>query len=259
LIKAHTNTCIREFLRHIPDNFIDLILIDPDYGIGKIKSTFNGIPDAFIISELNRVLRPNGNFLMFGSGMFSAKMKVMNEAHYKQDLIWDKGRTTDFLNSNRKMLPCHEDIMLFCKTVRSKDNPLGCKRVYNPEKWKGKAPHSIGRIQGVDMKGTAGNELYGNYTRMDTVTDMKFPRTIIRGYDALTNTKKLYPTEKPVPLLRYLIRTYSNPGDSVLDGYCGSGSTGEAAELEGRHSYLNDISERAHKISTNRLSLFMTV
>lgn len=232
--------CIaEELLESIPDNSIDLILTDPDHGRGKIKSTFAGVPTAFIISHFNRILKDTGNIVMFGTGMFTADMMILNRDRHKYNIIWEKDRTTDPLNANRKPLPCHEDIMIFNKSLAT--------ATYNPQKVKGKPAKSIGKVAGGDSK----TSLYGGYKRQNTVSDMKFPRTVLK-FPAISGSKKRYPTEKPLSLAEWLVKTYSNPGDIVFDCYFGSGVFLEAAKILERHYIGCDKSETAYAEAKRR-------
>ena len=204
--------------------------------------------------QFNRVIKNDGAILLFCQGMFTAELMMSNKRMWRYNLVWDKGRVTGFLNANRMPMRCHEDIAVFYKTLP----------VYNPQMGIGIPNHSQGRGR---HKNT--NSCYGKYGRdyqgrtyesvprvASTVPDgKKLPRSIIAIKKEHESTV-LHPTQKPVDLIRYLILTYSNPGDVILDATIGSGTTAVAAIMEKRHfigfennkEYFNKAQKRIDEV-----------
>jgi site-specific DNA-methyltransferase (adenine-specific) len=162
--------------------------------------------------ELKRVGTDNCAFIFFASGLFTHDLIESNRKDFKYTLVWDKIVKTGFLNSKKMPLRQHEDLVVFYSK----------QPTYNPQFTKGKPSH----IRGLNANDT--NNVYGKFKNpMDqSYTDDKYPTSIIR---IPKNARIMnHPTEKPVPILEYLIKTYSNESDTVLDPTMGSGSCGEA-------------------------------
>ena len=158
--------------------------------------------------------------------MFTAKLMMSNEKLWRYNLVWDKCRVTGFLNANRMPMRCHEDIAVFYKSLPT----------YNPqmEDLNGREPS---HPQGYGIHKTT-NRCYGNVHRIETYEpkdkNKKFPQSIVKIPKEHDN-EQWHPTQKPVALLRYLVRTYTNEGDTVLDNCMGSGTTAIACIKEKRH------------------------
>lgn len=207
-----------EGLAQIESESVDMIFCDLPYG-----STQNPwdiiIPPEKLWPEYERIIKPRGAILLFGQGAFTAAMIVANPKLFRYNIIWQKTKPTGFLNANRMPLRSHEDIMVFYKSLP----------VYHPQKSTGHKPtHSFtkhtsdGSNYGATKRGISG----GGDTE-------RFPTSVWR-FASDTQKSALHPTQKPLTLCRYAIRTFSNPGDLVLDNCCGSGSIPAAAALEDR-------------------------
>jgi site-specific DNA-methyltransferase (adenine-specific) len=201
----------------IEDNSIDLILTDLPY-----QETANRldimIPFEPMWEQYNRILKPNGCILLFAQGKFFIKLVMSNFKAFKYELIWDKSLISGHLNASRQPLRQHEQVCVF-------RNQTG---TYNPQMTQGKPLHSKGKTY---MNKEIVNQNYGKFNHTDDSrkgSTEKFPTTILR-YPKVHPSKARHRTEKSVPLLEWLIKTYSNPGDVVLDSCVGSGSTCEAA------------------------------
>jgi len=206
-------------MKEIPDASIDMIFCDLPYGATKNKWDSVIPPDKLWV-QYNRIIKPHGAILLFGQGAFTALMIMSNYSMFRYNLIWQKTKPSGFLNASRMPLRSHEDIMVFYKNLP----------VYNPQKTFGHTPvHSFtkhssdGSNYGATKLGISG----GGSTERYPTSVWQFPSD--------TQKSALHPTQKPVNLCRYAIRTYSNVGDTVLDNCCGSGSILLAAKLEGRH------------------------
>lgn len=216
-----------EVLKEIPPKSISLLIADLPYSVLN-KSNPNAQWDNIIPFNpmwecFKSVTRANSAIILFGQGMFTAQVMMSNPDMWRYNLIWDKKRATGFLNAKRMPLRYHEDIMVFYKKLP----------IYNPqmEDLNGREPN---HPQGTG-KHNAKNQCYGAVKRTYSgLSDKKYPRSII-SIPADHSKERMHPTQKPTELMRYLIRTYSNPGDTVLDPVMGSGTTCVAAIKEKRH------------------------
>jgi site-specific DNA-methyltransferase (adenine-specific) len=201
--------CI-ELIKNIPTGSVDMICADLPYGTTRNK--WDSIIDMKRLGpEYRRVIKPNGNIVLFGSGMFTAY--IMNELSdiWRYNLIWEKGNATGHLNASRMPLRAHEDIMVFYKETG----------VYNPQKTTG---HIRKISTAAHRKNTKLSTNYGSYKPNGYDSTERFPRSVLK-FKSDKQKSKLHPTQKPVSLVSYLVSTYSNPGDTVLDNCAGSGTT----------------------------------
>lgn len=209
-----------ERLKELPDGSIDLILTDPPYGTTACKwDTVIDLPSMW--KEVWRVLKPNGACVLFGSQPFTSVLICSQMANFKYQWVWDKEFGANFANCNRMPMKFHEDIVVFyrsqCtynKQMTKREKPLDARNWANSKK------HSEVSVQGLkDMQATS--KLY----------DEKNPTSILRFNSVsgeCNNTHRVHPSQKTVPLLEYLIKTYTIEGETVLDFTMGSGSTGVA-------------------------------
>lgn len=246
-----------EVMKGIADKSVEMICCDPPYNCLH-KDNPNAqwdriIPFEPLWEQYERIIKDNGAIVLFGQGLFTAKLILSNEKLYRYSLVWDKQRVTAFLNANRMPLRCHEDIVVFYKSLPT----------YNPQYEVGLPNHSRGN--GIH-KNT--NQCYGKYNhnhkgkvyeevaRVEpTVPEgMKLPRSIIsirKEHESST----VHPTQKSVDIMRYLIRTYSNDGDVVLDSCMGSGTTCVAAIKEKRKYIGIEMQEEYFNIAKKRIEL----
>jgi DNA modification methylase len=197
-----------ERMKEIPDGSVDMVLTDPPYGTTACKWD-SIIPLEPMWEQLKRVIKPNGAIVMTAAQPFTTTLIASNMKMFRYDLKWCKTQGTGFYNANRMPLRAHEDVLVF----------YGKLPTYNPQKTEGK-PYR-------QRRGTA-SDVYQGKDLHETVSDGgRHPlswRTFKRDKD------KVHPTQKPVALMEYLIKTYTNEGDTVLDFTMGSGSTGVAAK-----------------------------
>ena len=203
-----------EIMERIPDGSIDMILCDLPYGTTRNKWDAV-IPFEPLWAHYKRIVKDNGAIVLFSAEPFTSALIMSNPRMFRYDLIWDKQRGSDFLNANRKPLRSHENICVFYKKPPT----------YNKQLWFS-TPYKC--------KNGSLSANYGN--RGQVVTDSKngerCPLSILSfGRDG---TKK-HPTQKPVAILEWLIKTYTNEGETVLDNCMGSGSTGVACINTGRN------------------------
>ena len=211
-------------MQRLPDGSIDMICCDLPYGItnrSKNKQWDVLIPFEPLWHEYERLIKPNGAIVLFASGIFTAQLIMSNPKLYRYSLVWKKGnRSLGFLDANRRPLRCHEDIVVFGKTVPK----------YNPQKEEGK-PY-------VARSGKPETQVYGGFMSMDTINKdgLRYPKSIIDiGISDNERKEAIHPTQKPVRLIEYLVKTYSDKGDIVLDNCMGGGTTAIACIRTGRH------------------------
>lgn len=210
----------QDYLPIMPDACADMIYGDLPWGFTK-NSWDKVIPFEYLWPHYMRIAKPNAAIIITGLGKFSARAVLSNEKYYRYNLVWQKGdRTTGFLNANRQPLRNHEDMMLFYKL----------QPVYNPQMVPGEKIHSSGRRSKSNKSSN-----YGMYNDIREVKDnLKYPKSIFT-FDK--PHPPIHPTQKPVPLLEELIKTYTNPGALVVDITAGVGSICKAAENTGRHYF----------------------
>lgn len=207
-----------ELLPGLPDCSCDMALVDLPYGClnksNRHAAWDKELPLDTLWKEWKRIVKPSGAIVLFGQGIFSAKLIMSQPKLYRYSLVWDKVLKNGFLNANRMPLKQHEDILVFYQQMPA----------YNPQMTKCD-PHKRNHSKG-NLSRRQSNRCYGNFVDTPTViSDEKYPTSIISIPKQHVNGKAYHPTEKPVKLLEYLIRTYTNEGDCVLDCAMGSGST----------------------------------
>ena len=182
-----------------------------------------------------RVIKDNGVIVLFGDGMFTANLMLSNPNMWRYNLVWDKQRGCDFLNANVKPLKSHEDICVFYKR----------KPTYNKQYWYSKP-----------YRKTKNGSLSNNYgDRKEAYTESKDgKRNPLSILSFPRDGKRIHPTQKPVALLEYLIKTYTNEGETVLDNCMGSGSTGVACINTNRNFIGYELDEKYFEIAEKRLN-----
>lgn len=209
-MRLFNGDCLNE-LQHLPEASVDLLITDPPYGVTKCEWD-KVIPLEPLWKELHRVAKASAAILIFGIEPFSSRLRLSNEDYYRYDWVWEKTHATGFLNANRQPLRAHEFISVFYRK----------QPTYNPQK-------TDGHIRKVSSRNSLNSKLYGK-AKKDVKYDSteRYPRSVL-VFPSDKQTNALHPTQKPIELLKYFIKTYSNPGDTVLDFAMGSGSTGAAA------------------------------
>ncbi len=204
----------------IPDKSVDMILCDLPYGTTQ-NQWDSVIPLDELWDQYERIIKNNGVIALTSQGIFTAKLILSNEKLFRYKIVWEKSKPTNFLNAKKQPLRAHEDICIFYKNHKNRPT-------YNPQMSNG-IPYN---------KGTRKNQLSGSYGNFDPVVvksdGQRYPLDIVYFKTAESEGPVYHPTQKPVELARYLIRTYTNKGDIVLDNTCGSGSFLVAAVLEKR-------------------------
>ena len=224
-----------ERMKEIPDGSIDLVLTDPPYGTTSCKWD-SIIPFEPMWAELKRIIKPNGAIALFGSEPFSSSLRMSNIKQYKYDWVWDKVKTGNPLNAKIMPLNRTENIMVFIKG----------KNFYYPIKTPRDKPKSSGNVAEGSVR------CFQGVKQENKIYTEKYPTNLLTFSNA--NQKgKLHPTQKPVPLLEYLIKTYTNEGETVLDFTMGSGSTGVACLNTNRKFIGVEREEKYFNIAKERL------
>lgn len=225
-------------LPEVPDNSVDMILVDLPYGTTK-NAWDKPIPFPFLWDQYYRIAKPNAAIVLFGQEKFTARAIVSNEKDHRYNLVWKKGeRTTGFLNANRMPLRNHEDIMVFYRKLP----------IYNPQMVIGEKSHSPGSRKRSNKT--------SNYGLFDDVrregSELKYPKSIL-------NFEKphpaVHPTQKSVALCEWLIRTYTNEGMIVMDNTMGIGTTCRAAANTGRKYFGIEIRQKFFTYAQEKMGL----
>lgn len=207
-----------ECMSRMPKESIDMILCDLPYGMTQNRWD-SYIPLDLLWKEYKRIIKPNGAIVLTAQGLFTAKLILSQPKLYKYSWVWEKSKPTNFLNAKKQPLRKHEDVCVFYKK----------QPTYNPQMTQGE-PYD---------KGVRKDQLSGSYGDFLPVhvhsAGERYPTDIVYFKTAESEGDVVHPTQKPVELGRYFVRTYTNPGDVVLDNTCGSGSFLVSALLEGRN------------------------
>lgn len=220
-------------MKQIPDKSIDMILCDLPYGTTRNKWD-TVIPFEPLWKEYKRIIKDNGCIALFCDGLFMADLMKSNMKMWRYNLIWDKQRGSDFLNANVKPLKSHEEIAIFYKK----------KPTYNKQVW-----------YSTPYKMTKNGSLSDNYgdrgvAYTESLDGARNPLSIL---SYARDGNKLHPTPKPVALCEYLIRTYTNENDTVLDNCMGSGTTGVACKNLNRNFIGIEIDENYFNIAKEKI------
>ena len=217
-----------------------MVLCDLPYGVTNNISDIS-IPFEGIWKHYERIIKDNGAIVLFGKGIFFVDLVNSNRPLFRYDIVWDKVLTTGFLNANRMPLRQHEQIAVFYKNLPT----------YNPQMRDGNKNHSKGsRYKEKEIV----NNNYGDYNIVGDRenSNKKFPTSIL-SFMKPHPSKALHRTEKPVELLKYLILTYSNEGETVLDNCMRCGSTGVAC-LETNRNFIGiELDEKYFNVARSRL------
>ena len=208
-------------MANIASGSVDLIFCDPPYGITVLNKWDCVIDKENLWREYERIIKPNGAIILFGQDKFTAEMIMSNEKLFRYCLIWQKTQPVGFLNAGRRPLKAHEDIMIFYKRLPT----------YNPQKTTG---HERKVSTARHKRNCNFSTNYRDFKPYSYDSVERFPTSVLT-FKSDKQTNYYHPTQKPLDLCKYIIRTYSNPGDLVLDNCCGSGTIPLAAMLENRN------------------------
>ena len=243
LDKIYNEDCL-EGMKRIDDGAVDCIISDLPYG-STACSWDSVIPFEPLWEQFKRVTKPNAAIVLFGSEPFSSALRMSNIGMYKYDWIWTKNMASGFLEAKNKPMKIHETISVFSKGACAN----GCKHrvTYNPQ----------GLVKASILKKNVPHNVYGNRKSreagsMFTQEQANYPVSVL-PFDIEPLSTRFHPTQKPVDLLRYLILTYSNEGDTILDETIGSGTTAVAALMEKRHFIGFETNKEYFDIAQRRI------
>ena len=240
-IKLLHGDCL-ELMRGIADKSIDMILCDLPYGTTKCKWDII-IPFDKLWEQYNRIIKDNGAIVLFGRQPFTSKLIISNLKYFRYEIIWDKKAATDFALANKKPITVHENILVFYKKLPN----------YNRIDDEGFKPYSDKRtkraVSNLGAQGEVNKIPFENRTtRTPTTIRTYFPDNR-RGKGS-----SLHPTQKPVALLEWLIKSYTNENETVLDNCMGSGSTGVACINTNRNFIGIEKDDNYFKIAEERIN-----
>ena len=235
-----------EVMKTIESNSIDAIITDPPYGTTACK--WDSVIDFDLMWEqLNRIIKPNGAIVLFGSEPFSSALRMSNIKNYKYDWKWIKNIPSNFLNAKKQPLRAYEDILIFYKKLPTYNPVLTDK------------PKKNIRTNSIDVvnenKGVVGKvkKFYKRNEFREIPLDKSYPLNTIK-INCIPKMKRVHATQKPVLLMEYLIKTYTNENETVLDFTMGSGSTGVACVNTNRSFIGIDMDENYFNIATDRIN-----
>jgi len=235
--KIHYGDCLN-LMQYIDDKSIDMILADLPYGLTNQNKWDEIILFKPLWEHYERIIKDNGSIVLTASQPFTSMLVMSNIKLFKYSLVWEKTTSTGFLNAKKMPLRIHEDILVFYKSLPT----------YNPQKTKGHKPvHSY-------TKHTSDGTNYGN-TKVGIKgggSTERYPTSILK-FATDKQKSALHPTQKPVALMEYLIKTYTNEGDLVLDNVAGSGSVGVACIDTKRNFILIEKEEKYYEVSEKRI------
>ncbi len=213
MINLMHGDCLLE-MGKIENKSVDMILCDLPYGTTACKWDVI-IPFDTLWKHYERIIKDNGAILLFGTEPFSSFLRISNIKLFRYDFIWKKERGVNFLFANKQPMKVHETISVFYKK----------QPTYNPQKTIGKVRNRRGKgessLDFYEALGSTVQRVHGN------ISDLKFPITV-QEFSSISRGLNEHPTQKPVDLLEYFIKTYTNEGETILDNCMGSGSTGVA-------------------------------
>ena len=228
-----------DLLPTIPDQSVDMILADPPYGTTACKWD-SIIPLEPMWEQLKRVIKKNGAIVMTASQPFTTTLIASNMDMFKYCWVWEKSHPTGFALSKKRPLKYQEDVCVF----------YGKQSTYSPQMWNGKPSHGDNNyLKGLNKNSSSQPNLKAVKARKDGV---KYPRDIIK-VNSHNRADLSHPTQKPVALMEYLIKTYTNEGETVLDFTAGSFTTGVACVNIGRNFIGIEKDKNYFDIGTNRI------
>jgi DNA modification methylase len=238
MINLMLGDCL-EMMKAIPDGSVDMVLTDPPYGTTACKWD-SVIPFEPMWEQLKRITKENGAIVLTASQPFTSALIMSNVSVHHQSLVWVKNKPSGHLNAKKRHLTGHEDIVVFCEKPPT----------YNPQKWQSSPANKATRTKTTPVYGAQVSTTYkGGQTERYPTTLLPFPVVNNDG----SGDGRYHPTQKPVALMEYLICTYTNQGETVLDFTMGSGTTGVACKNLGRKFIGIEQDERYFEIAKKRI------
>ena len=244
-------------MQRIPDGSVDCIICDLPYGTTACKWD-SVIPFDELWEAYNRICKPTAPIVLFGSQPFTSVMIASNIKCFREELCWLKNKPATGFGKDQRHMKIHENIVIFSKQGGY---------TFNPQKWLVEEKEFLTQRKTFKENEYIGNNIYGATTRTRRGDDAtRYPISIVsastphapsysKTYDMQKNDIRQHPTQKPLSLIQYLIRTYSNPGDTILDNTIGSGTTAVAALREKRHFIGFELNRDYYDIALRRIKL----
>jgi len=234
MVNLHLGDCL-DILPTLADNSVDMVLVDLPYGTTACKWD-SIIPLDKLWEQYNRICKKDGAMVFTAAQPFTTILAASNLENFRYEWIWEKPQGTNPMNAKVMPLKSHENILVFYRK----------KPVYNPQMWYS-TPYS-----GFSSNTSKIGEVYGSAKskHRDNPEGSRYPKTVLK----FKQEKGLHPTQKPVELMEYLIKTYSNEGEVVLDNTMGSGTTGVACMNTNRNFIGIEMEENYYKIAEQRIS-----
>ena len=224
----------------LPDSSVDMVLTDLPYGTTQNRWD-SVIPLDELWNQYHRIVKKNGAMVFTASGLFTAQLMLSNPKEYKYNYTWVKSKSTNFLNAKKQPLRRFEDVCIFYKK----------QCTYNPQMIEREKPRIDNYSVEKEYVGD-GSQVYGTHKRVSNVYTHYYP-TNIQEFSNADQTKAYHPTQKPVPLFEYLIKTYTNEGELVLDNCMGSGTTGVACKNLNRKFIGIELDENYFNLAKERI------
>ena len=238
MLDLYKGDCLEVMDKLIADGVkVDAIITDPPYGTTACKWD-SVIPFDEMWLRLKELIKPNSAIVLFGSEPFSSALRMSNIKNYKYDWVYTKSQAQNFLNAKKQPLRNNECISVFYKK----------QCTYNPQKTKGK-PYICKQGKSSESVSADKNITSGGHITLNKGD--RYPLSVMNKFNSETG---LHPTQKPVALIEYLIKTYTNEGELVLDFTMGSGTTGVACKNLNRHFIGIELDEKYFKIAEERIN-----
>lgn len=232
-----------DIMPSIANESIDLILCDLPYGTTR-NAWDSVIPLESLWAQYERIIKPKGAIILTAQTPFDKVLGSSNLRLLRYEWIWEKTSATGHLNAKRMPMKAHENVLVFYKKLPT----------YNPQKTTGHKRKVSTALHKRNSKVTTN---YGEHGLTSYDSTERYPRSV-QVFSSDKQKLALHSTQKPVSLMRYMIETYSNPGDLVLDNACGSGTTGIAALEAGRHFIGIEKDPKCHRAAAIRLAVHET-
>lgn len=228
--------CLEEMSK-LESGSIDMVMCDPPYGTTACKWD-SIIPLEPMWEQLKRIIKPNGAIVMTASQPFTSVVVSSNLKMFRYCWVWEKDNHTNFLNIKKQPAKRHEDIVVFYKR----------QPTYNPQMWEGRPSNNSSSRVNVKR-----DYLGADFEDRPVIkTNKKYPKSIVK-FSGMGRGKAIHPTQKPVALMEYLIKTYTNEGETVLDFTMGSGTTGVACKNLNRSFIGIEMDHKYFKIAEDRI------
>lgn len=238
LTTIYHGECLAVMAELAPASF-DAIICDPPYGTTACAWD-SVIPFEPMWAQLKRLIKPRGAIVLFGSQPFTSALIMSNPQMFKYEWVWEKDSPGNIFQAKTRPLKYHENILVFYEN----------QPTFNPQKWKGKPNHTR-KVTSKRYESIYSTNGMG--TTPSDVSGVKYPRSVVR-FSKHSTTESLHPTQKPLDLMEYLIKTYTNEGERVLDFTFGSGTTLRAAKNLKRHSVGIELLEQYCNAAVRRLA-----